>query len=130
MLQWCIGFCSHCIPRVFIIIIFSRVRDHYFGRVGQLLLTISGVSVDDSVLTDDISSLSDSFCLIFLPPVFGRIFACIGLDDVPTLVVTEVVNPLLFLSELGPLPPDGGGPLLPCGGTLPPGGGSSLVLGL
>ena len=62
--------------------------------VGQLLLTIRGVSVDDSELTDDISSLSVSFFLMFLPPVLGHILACIGFDAVPTLGVTEVVNPL------------------------------------
>ena len=64
--------------------------------VDRLLLTIGVVSGNDSDLTDDISPLSDSFFLMFLPPVFGRILACIGLDAVPTLGVTEVVNPLLF----------------------------------
>ena len=58
--------------------------------VGRLLLTIGVVSGDDSDLTDDISSLSDSFFLMFLPPVLGRILACIGLAAVPTLGVTEV----------------------------------------
>ena len=65
---------------------------------------------------------------MILPLVLGRIFTFIGLAAVPTLGVTEVVNPLLFLSELGPLPPVGG-PLPPGGGPLPLGGGPLLVPG-
>ena len=60
----------------------------------MMLLTIGVVSGDDSELTDDISSLSASFFLMFHPPVLGRILACIGLAAVPTLGVTEVANPL------------------------------------
>ena len=85
--------------------------------VGRLLLTIGVVSGDDSDLTDDISPLSDSFFLIFLPPVLGRILACIEFAAVPTLGVTEVAMSLLLLSVLGLLPP-GGGPLPPGGGPL------------
>ena len=90
--------------------------------VDRLLLTIGVVSGDDSELTDDISPLSDSFFLMFLPPVLGRILACIGFAAVPTLGVTEVAKSLLLLSVLDPLPPVGG-PLPPGGGPLPPGGG-------
>ena len=88
--------------------------------VDRLLLTVEGVSGDDSDLTDDISPLSDSFFLMSLPPVLGRILACIEFAAVPTLGVTEVAKSLLLLSVLGPLPP-GGGLLPPGGGSLPPG---------
>ena len=85
-------------------------------------MAVGVVSGDDSDLTDDISPLSDFFFLIFLPPVLGRILACIGLAAVPTLGVTVVAKSLLLLSELDPLPPVGG-PLPPGGGPLPLDGG-------
>ena len=86
-----------------------------------MLLTVGVVSGDESELTDDISSLSASFFLMFHPPVLGRILACIGLAAVPTLGVTEVANPL-FIFKLDPLPPSDG-PSPPDGCLLPPGGG-------
>ena len=98
---------------------------HVFSTMGAVvdrwLLTIGVVSGDDSDLTDYISPLSDSFFLMFLPPVLGRILACIGFAAVPTLGVIEVAKSLLLLSELGSLPP--------VGGQLPPGGGPMLVSG-
>ena len=64
--------------------------------VDRLLLTIGIVSGDDSDLTDDISPLSDSFFLMFLPPVLGRMLDCIEFAAVPTLGVTEVAKSLFI----------------------------------
>jgi hypothetical protein len=89
----------------------------------MIVLTVCVVSGDESELTDDISSLSVSFFLIFKPPVLGRILACIGLAAVPTLGVTVLANPLIVF-KLGPLIPSDGCPLPPGGGPLPPDGGS------
>ena len=99
----------------------------------MMLLTVGVLSGDESELTDDISTLSVSFFLMFKPPVLGRILACIGLAAVPTLGVTEVANSL-FVFKLGQLPlydgpsPPGGGPLPPGGGPLSPDGGLLVLL--